>query len=119
MSEAGSDYDVMKIDLPAYQEDSFAIPDIEPENSFADNKEEIYRRNRLIVADMQLEHISRLEDAGTEKSSGLAGPLRGIVSALTDNVSIKIAFRILLLIFVIVTVILFSLGFQIIGHRLA
>ena len=42
--------DIVKEKLPEYQEVSFAIPDIEPESSFAENKDEIFRRNMIIAA---------------------------------------------------------------------
>lgn len=42
--------DIVKEKLPEYREVSFAIPDIEPESSFAENKDEIFRRNMIIAA---------------------------------------------------------------------
>ena len=43
--------DIVGEKFPEYQETGFAIPDIEPEASFAENKEEIFRRNSIIAAE--------------------------------------------------------------------
>lgn len=51
MNDEHIDNDIVKVDLPEYEEDSFAIPDIESESSFSENKDEIYRRNRLMAAE--------------------------------------------------------------------
>ena len=50
MSDERCDNDVLEVELPAYQEDSFAVPDIEPEGSFAENKDDIFLRNMIIAA---------------------------------------------------------------------
>lgn len=55
------DYDVIEMDLPDYQEEHSAIPDVEDEISFAENKEEIYRRNRLIAAEEQAKQLKEAE----------------------------------------------------------
>lgn len=55
------DYDVIEMDLPDYQEEHSAIPDVEDEISFAENKEEIYRRNRLIAAEEQAKQLREAE----------------------------------------------------------
>ena len=51
MSEERSEYDVVEIDLPEYEEDHSAIPDVDAEASFAENKDEIFRRNTIIAAE--------------------------------------------------------------------
>lgn len=42
-------YDVIEMDFPPYSADSFRLPDIEPEESFNGNKNEIYLRNIAIA----------------------------------------------------------------------
>ena len=45
------DKDIVKIDLPPYEEEQSPFPDVETEASFEENKEEIYRRNIEIAAE--------------------------------------------------------------------
>ncbi|MCH5193943.1 MAG: hypothetical protein J1F11_08285 [Oscillospiraceae bacterium] len=49
--EKQSDNDIVKMELPAYEEDHSAIPDVEEEASFAENRDEIFRRNMMIAAE--------------------------------------------------------------------
>ncbi|MDE6595686.1 MAG: hypothetical protein K2K44_06735, partial [Oscillospiraceae bacterium] len=43
--------DIVKIDLPPYEEEQSPFPDVETETSFEENKEEIYRRNIELAAE--------------------------------------------------------------------
>ena len=43
--------DIVKIDLPPYEEEQSPFPDVETEVSFEENKEEIYRRNIELAAE--------------------------------------------------------------------
>lgn len=45
------DNDIVKIDLPPYEEEQSPFPDVETEASFEENKEEIYRRNIELAAE--------------------------------------------------------------------
>lgn len=45
------DKDIVKIDLPPYEEERSPFPDVETEASFEENKEEIYRRNIELAAE--------------------------------------------------------------------
>lgn len=45
------DKDIVKIDLPPYEESVSPFPDVETEASFEENKEEIYRRNIELAAE--------------------------------------------------------------------
>lgn len=51
MNEKNQNGDVVEIDLPDYIEEQRAIPDVETESYFAENKEEIYIRNRKLAAE--------------------------------------------------------------------
>lgn len=42
--------DIVEAELPVYAEEQSAIPDVETENSFAENREEAFLRNREIAA---------------------------------------------------------------------
>ena len=44
--------DIVEVALPDYAEEQSAIPDVETETSFAENKEEIFMRNRELAAEM-------------------------------------------------------------------
>lgn len=44
--------DVVEVNLPDYTEERSAIPDVETEVSFAENREEIFSRNRELAAEM-------------------------------------------------------------------
>ncbi|MDE5859666.1 MAG: hypothetical protein K2H23_04695 [Oscillospiraceae bacterium] len=46
-----NDFNVAEMDLPEYCEETSALPDVESESSFAEQKEEIYRRNIALAAD--------------------------------------------------------------------
>lgn len=46
-----NDKDIVKIDLPPYEEEQSPFPDVETEASFEENKEEIYRRNIELAAE--------------------------------------------------------------------
>ena len=95
MDEERSDYDVLEIDLPAYEEDSFAIPDIPAESSFAENKEEIYRRNRLLAADMQMEVLAAEEETRAAKKAEFEDLYKESAAAVNYNRSMKIIFSVL------------------------
>lgn len=45
------DKDIVKIDLPPYEEEHSPFPDVETEDVFEENKEEIYRRNIELAAE--------------------------------------------------------------------
>lgn len=60
------DYDVIEMDFPPYSADGFKLPDIEQEESFNANKNEIYQRNIAIAK----EEETRL--AAEEKSARAA-----------------------------------------------
>lgn len=45
------DNNIVKIDLPPYEEERSPFPDVETETSFEENKEEIYRRNIELAAE--------------------------------------------------------------------
>ena len=49
-----TDPDIVEMDFPPYVEEYSPFPDVEPDFNFEDNKEEIYRRNRIIAAEEQL-----------------------------------------------------------------
>ena len=51
MNEKSQNGDVVELNLPDYIEEQNAIPDVETESSFAENKEEIYIRNRKLAAE--------------------------------------------------------------------
>ncbi|MCH5193941.1 MAG: hypothetical protein J1F11_08275 [Oscillospiraceae bacterium] len=120
MSEKRSDHDVLEIDLPAYEEDSFAVPDIEPESSFAENKEEIYRRNRLIAADMQTKELTALaeeEKARADKKAELEELYIESAAAVNYHRSIKIIFSVLSVMFSVVITVLVILFVQMSGNK--
>lgn len=50
MNEKSQNGDVVEIELPDYTEEQRAIPDVETESSFAENREEIFRRNMELAA---------------------------------------------------------------------
>lgn len=95
MDDERSDNDVLEIELPAYQEDSFAIPDVEAESSFAENKEEVYRRNRLMAADMQMEVLAAKEEAKAVKKAEFEDLYKESAAAVNYGRSMKIIFSVL------------------------
>lgn len=48
---SSEDKDVLKIDLPPYEEEITPFPEVEPEAYFEEQKEEIYRRNIELAAE--------------------------------------------------------------------
>ncbi|MDE5576052.1 MAG: hypothetical protein K2J11_01520 [Oscillospiraceae bacterium] len=68
MSEKNQSGDVVELDLPDYPEEQNAIHDVEPESSFAENKEEIYIRNRKLAAE---ESYKQMKAANENNSSAL------------------------------------------------
>ena len=95
MNEEQFDNDVLEIELPAYQEDSFAIPDVPTESSFAENKEEIYRRNRLMAADMQIDVLAAEEETRAAKKAEFEDLYKESAAAVNYNRSMKIIFSVL------------------------
>lgn len=95
MNEEQFDNDVLEIELPAYQEDSFAIPDVPTESSFAENKEEIYRRNRLMAADMQMDVLAAEEETRAAKKAEFEDLYKESAAVVNYNRSMKIIFSVL------------------------
>lgn len=63
------DYDVIEMNFPPYSEDGFRLPDIEQEESFNENKNEIYLRNIAIVKEEEARLSAEEKAAGTAKKS--------------------------------------------------
>ena len=53
MNEKSQNGDVVEVELPDYTEEQNAIPDVETESSFAENREEIFRRNMELAARLE------------------------------------------------------------------
>lgn len=64
---SGEDYDVIEMDFPPYVEEYSPFPDVEPEFSFEEHKEEIYLRNRIIAAQEQAKLLKEEERKRLEK----------------------------------------------------
>ena len=64
------DYDVIEMDFPPYSADSFKLPDIDPEESFNENKNEIYLRN-IAIAKAEDTRLAAAEKA--ERAAEKAG----------------------------------------------
>lgn len=54
-----TDPDIVEMDFPPYVEEYSPFPDVEADFNFEDNKEEIYRRNRIIAAKEQADIIKK------------------------------------------------------------
>lgn len=103
------DNDIVEMDLPDYAEYDHAIPDVEPEASFAENKEEIYRRNRLLAADMQAKElavIAKEEKAIAVKAAALDAVYREKAAAEYYSRGIKYIFSALAVLLVTVLAVL-------------
>lgn len=50
MNEKNQSEDIVELNLPDYIEEQNAVPDVEPESSFAEDREEIFRRNIELAA---------------------------------------------------------------------
>lgn len=66
MQAKQEDPDIVEMDFPPYVEEYSPFPDVEIDFNFEENKEEIYRRNRIIAAKEQAdiiksEKLQRLE----------------------------------------------------------
>lgn len=95
------DPDIVEMDFPPYVEEYSPFPDVEADFNFEDNKEEIYRRNRIIAAEKQLavlreENRQKLEKQEqyreiSEKSEPVK-PQRRIPIALLSSAMIVICF---------------------------
>ncbi|MCH5349987.1 MAG: hypothetical protein J1E40_11735 [Oscillospiraceae bacterium] len=133
MSEEHSENDVVKLELPEYEEKSFPFPDAPTESSFAENKDEIFRRNMIIAAkDAKLsgQRIKYPENFGAEeiypqdmdkifhrdKKSGHRSIFTRAAAFLDHSDNLKIVYTILLLTFVVIMTILLSLTFQLRGR---
>lgn len=57
------DYDVIEMDFPEYEESYPALAEAETDISFILNKEEVYKRNRIIAAEKQAEQLVSEEKA--------------------------------------------------------
>lgn len=84
MNEKSQNGDVVELDLPDYIEEQNAIPDVEPESSFAENKEEIFVRNRRLAAE---ESYKQMKAANENNSPALKN-----FSAESEN-TVKKKFR--------------------------
>lgn len=131
MNGESSDYDVMNIELPEYEESSFPFPDAPAESSFAENKDEIFLRNMIIAAKeakLPAQREKYPENFGVEeiflrnksvdrtKKSGSVSFFRRAAMFLDGNFNLKIIYSILLLTFIAVMTILLTLTFQVRGR---
>lgn len=132
MSEEQFDNDVVKMELPEYEESSFPFPDVRAESSFAENKDEIFRRNMIIAAKEAKLPVQREkfpENFGTEeifpwdkqspgdKRPEKIGIFRRAATILDNSQGLKIIYSMLLVTFVVVMTILLSLTFQLRGRE--
>ncbi len=63
--------DVISMDLPEYEEEYSPFPDVKTELPFAEGKEEVYRRNRLIAAEEQAKLLAEEEKKKADKKAEL------------------------------------------------
>lgn len=123
--------DVTKMELPAYEEDSFAIPDIEPEDSFAENKDDIFLRNMIIAAKEARSPVQREDrpkkidaeeffarnDLLQREKRSRGGILSKLISLLTEHSKeLKIIYLLAMVAIVTIMVVMMSLAFQIRGR---
>lgn len=71
MQAKQEDPDIVEMDFPPYVEEYSPFPDVEIDFNFEDNKEEIYRRNRIIAAKEQADIIKREKLQRLEKQRQL------------------------------------------------
>ena len=131
MSEEQFDNDVVKMELPEYEERSFPFPDVRAESSFAEKKDEIFRRNMIIAAKeakLPSNRVKFPENFGTEeifpqdkllrrdKKSGRGSIFRRAAMLLDNSQGLKIIYSMLLVTFVVVVTILLSLTFRLRGQ---
>ena len=112
------DNDIVEMDFPAYAEDDHAIPDVPPEASFAENKEEIYRRNRLLAADMQAKELAVIaeeEKAIAAKAAKIEELYKESAAAENYSRSMKIIFAVLAVMFAVVIAVVAILSMQMLG----
>ncbi len=69
MSE--KDADIISMDFPDYVEEYPPFPDVKMELPFAEGKEEVYRRNRLIAAEEQAKQLAEEEKKKAERKAEL------------------------------------------------
>ena len=128
------DNDVVKIDFPEYEESSFPFPDVKTDGSFAENKDEIFRRNMIIAAKEAREaklpgqRIKLPENFGTkeifpqdifrkEKRSGHESLFKKAARILDHSHGLKIIYSLFLAALVVIMTVLLSLTFRIRGGR--
>jgi len=63
--------DVLSMDFPEYEEEYPPFPDITAELPFAEGKEEVYRRNRLIAAEERVKQLVSEEKKKADKKAEL------------------------------------------------
>lgn len=63
MNEKNQSGDIVELNLPDYTEERNAVPDVETESSFAENREEIFLRNRELAAGTFREEFPENPDA--------------------------------------------------------
>lgn len=61
------DPDIVEMEFPPYVEEYSPFPDVEPDFSFEENKEEIYLRNSIIAAKEQVKLLKEEERKRLEK----------------------------------------------------
>lgn len=66
-----TDPDIVETDFPPYVEEYSPFPDVELDFNFEENKEEIYRRNRIIAAEEQAKLLKEEERKRLEKQEKL------------------------------------------------
>ena len=123
--------DVTKMELPEYREDSFAIPDIEPEGSFAENKDDIFLRNMIIAAKearppvqkedrpkkIDAEEFFARNDLMQSEKRSRDGILSKLISILTEHSKeLKIIYLLAMVAIVTIMMVMLILAFQIKGR---
>lgn len=66
-----NEYDVIEMDFPGYEEEYPPFPDVTAELPFAEGKEEVYRRNRLIAAEEQAKQLAEDEKKKADRKAEL------------------------------------------------
>ena len=132
MNSEHSDHDVIEMELPEYEEKSFPFPDVPAGSSFAENKDEIFRRNMIIAAKeakLNGHRIKFPDNFGAEeifpqnkivrrsKKPGRVSIFRRAAMLLDNSQGLKFIYSMLLVAFVVVMTILLSLTFQLRGRE--
>lgn len=84
--DTAEDPDIVKMDFPPYVEEYPPLPDVETDFNFEDNKEEIYRRNRIIAAETQLAILKEENRQKLEKYKQFREMTKTTASANAANV---------------------------------